>query len=96
MHFCFPQLPVVSGEMCNQHNLSHKIHTTVSVLFVSQKIERDLKMREANGVITGDRDEPRLVQICNFCICLHVIRTKRFVGYMRPVQTQKQEILGTV
>jgi len=52
MHFCFPQLPDVSGEMCNQHNLSHKIHTTVSVLFVSQKIERDLKMREAKGVIT--------------------------------------------
>ena len=49
MHFCFPQLPGVSGEMCNQHNLSHKIHTTVSVLFVSQKIERDLKMREAKA-----------------------------------------------
>ena len=52
MHFCFSQLPGVSGEMCNQHNLSHKTHTTMSVLFVSQQIERDLKMREANGVIT--------------------------------------------
>ena len=96
MHFCFSQLPGVSGEMCNQQNLSHKIHTTMSVLFVSQQIERDLKMQEANGVITWDRDEPRLVQICNFCICLHVTRTKRFVGYMSLVQTQKQEILGTV
>ena len=96
MHFCFSQLPGVSGEMCNQHNLSHKIHTTMSVLFASQQIERDLKMREANGIITWDRDEPRLVQICNFFICLHVTRTKRFVGYMRSVQTQKQEILGTV
>ena len=28
--------------------LSHKIHKTVPPVFVSQKIERDLKMREAN------------------------------------------------
>ena len=28
-------------------DLSNKIHTTVSPVFVSQKIERDLKMREA-------------------------------------------------
>ena len=49
MHFCFPQLPGVSGEMRNQHNLSHKIHMTVSVVFVSQKTECDLKMPEAKG-----------------------------------------------
>ena len=52
MHFCFSQLPGVSSEICNQHNLSHKIPTTMSLPFVSQQIERDLKMREANGVIT--------------------------------------------
>ena len=28
-------------------DFSHKLHTTVSPVFVSQKIERDLKMREA-------------------------------------------------
>ena len=28
--------------------MSHKIHTTVPPVFVSQKIEHDLKMREAN------------------------------------------------
>ena len=53
MHFCFPQFPGVSGEMCNQHKVSHRIHRTLSVaVFVSQKIERDLKMREAKGIIT--------------------------------------------
>ena len=45
------------------------------------------------GVITWDRDELRRVRICNFCSRLHETGTKRFFYYMRPVQTQKQEIL---
>jgi len=48
--------------------------------------------RAATGVITWDRDELRPVRICNFCSPLHETGTKRFVDYMRPVQTQKQEI----
>ena len=47
---------------------------------------------ESKGVITWDWDELRPVRICNFCSRLHETGTKRFVDYMRPVQTQKQEI----
>ena len=35
------------GSLFSLQDLGHKIHTTVSPVFVSQKIERDLKMREA-------------------------------------------------
>ena len=52
--------------------------------------------RRLRGVITWDRDELRQVRICNFCSRLHETGTKRFVAYMRQVQTQKQEILGAV
>ena len=31
-----------------------------------------------------------------FCTRLHETGTKRFVDYMRPVQTQKQEILVAI
>ena len=48
------------------------------------------------GVITWDRNELRPVRICNFCSRLHETGTKRFVDYMGPVQTQKQEILGAI
>ena len=47
-------------------------------------------------VITWDRDELCPVQICNFCSRLHATGTKRYVDYMRPVQIQKQEILGAI
>ena len=52
--------------------------------------------REPKEVITWDRDELRPVRICNFCSRLHESGTKRFVDYMRQVQTQKQEILVAI
>ena len=36
-------------------DLSHKIHTTVSPVFASQKIERDLKMREAKPPLVNQQ-----------------------------------------
>ena len=36
-------------------DLSNKIHTTVSPMFVSQKIERDLKMREAKPPLVNQQ-----------------------------------------
>ena len=36
-------------------DLSNKIHTTVSPVFVSQKIERDLKMREAKPPLVNQQ-----------------------------------------
>ena len=52
--------------------------------------------RATTGVTTWDRDELRPLRICNFCSRLHETWTKRFVDYMRPVQTQKQEILVAI
>ena len=43
-----------------------------------------------------DWDELRPPRICNFCSRLHETGTKHFVEYMRPVQTQKQEILVAI
>ena len=43
-----------------------------------------------------DWDELRPPRICNFCSRLHETGTKHFVDYMRPVQTQKQEILVAI
>ena len=48
------------------------------------------------GVITWDGDEFRSARICNFCSRLHKTGTKRLVDYMRPVQTQKHEIIGAI
>ena len=36
-------------------NLSHTVHTTVSLVFVGQKIERDLKMREAKPPLVNQQ-----------------------------------------
>ena len=36
-------------------DFSHKLHTTVSPVFVSQKIERDLKMREAKPPLVNQQ-----------------------------------------
>ena len=41
-------------------------------------------------------NELRRVRICSFCSRLHETGVKPFVGYMRSVQTQKQEILGAI
>ena len=50
----------------------------------------------SNGVITWNPNKLRPVWICNFCSCLHETGIKHFVDYMRPVQTQKHEILGAI
>ena len=55
------------------------------------------RIRQRHGtkrVFTWDRGKLRPLGICNFCSCLH--GTKCFVDYMRPVRTQKQEILGAI
>ena len=34
--------------------------------------------------------------ICNFCSRFHETGTKRFVDYMKPVETQEREILVAI
>ena len=54
-------------------NLSHTVHTTVSLVFVGQKIERDLKMREAKP--------PLVNQQCLFCKFECDLCDAGYVGY---------------
>ena len=52
---------------------------------------------KTKGEFTWDRNYLRLVRMCNFCGHLHESGTEWLVDiYMRPVQTQKEEILGAI
>ena len=53
-------------------------------------------MLQNKGVITWDQDELRPVRISHLCSRFHETGMKHFVDYMRPVQTQKQEILVAI
>ena len=57
-------------------DLSHKIQTTVQPVFVSQKIERDLKLREAKPPIVNQQCLVYKSQ-CDQCDAGYVVFTRR-------------------
>ena len=72
-------------------DLSHKVQTTVQPVFVSQKIERDLKSREAKPPIVNQQCLVNKFQ-CDLCDAGYVCFTRRHI-YQR-VEEHKNSSLS--
>ena len=70
-------------------DLSNKIHTTVSPVFVSQKIERDLKMREAKLPLVNQQ---RLVYKFESDLKIQVMWVTHLATYTSELRNTKGQV----
>ena len=74
-------------------DLSHKIHTTVSLVFLRQKMERDLKMREAKPPLLNQQCLVYKFE-CDLCEAGYVGYTSRHLHQRTEEQKSASSSIG--